>query len=190
MTEQYIKRKIKNLILDRDGTIIKEKHYLHNPDDVELLPNSVLALKKFQNRGVQFFVVTNQSGIGRGYFGIEDFYRVQTRLYELLENQGVKIKDTYFCPHAPKEFCFCRKPRPGMWLSIKEKYGLNNEETMVVGDKICDVLFGINSNLALTTLVLTGYGKQHREIYGDYFIDYVASDLLDLFLILEANGYL
>ncbi len=182
--------RIKNFILDRDGTIIEEKQYLKDPKEVQLLPNTTKALKILQDRGIELFIVTNQSGIGRGYFTIEDFYNVQSKLIRLLMEYKITIKDTLFCPHKPDDLCFCRKPRPGMWLSLREKYNLNPLETIVVGDKISDILFGINSKIGYNALVLTGYGKKYRQIYGDFFIDFVANDLLQLVEILDRDGYL
>lgn len=163
---------------------------MHNPEEIEFLPNTISALKRFQDKNRLLFIVTNQSGIGRGYFSIDDYYRVQHRLDCLLKQHGIYIKETVFCPHTPKDRCWCRKPRPGLWFVLQQKYKLDPNETIVIGDKICDVLFGINSQIAYNALVLTGYGKEHKDIYGDIFIDFVAQDLLHLYEILQSYGYL
>ena len=177
--------KIKNLLLDRDGTIIVEKHYLGNPDDVELLPNAKEALKKFTQKGIELFIVTNQSGIGRGYYKTEDFFAVQNKLYDILNKYNVKIKDIEFCPHTPSDKCTCRKPAIGMWQNLKKKYGLLENETAIVGDKLSDVYFGINAGLLIKGLVLTGYGLNEKEKCSNIKVDIIAKDLLDLYYLLD-----
>lgn len=157
---------IKNIVLDRDGTIIKDKHYLHEPDEVELLPASAEALAKLNKKGLKLFVATNQSGIGRGYFREQDYRAVQRELDSQLAAHGARISGSVFCPHAPGDNCYCRKPKTGMWTELKQKFGLNETETLVIGDKKSDVLFGRNAGLALCILVLTGHGQSEAAKAG------------------------
>jgi len=180
--------KIKNLLLDRDGTIIVEKHFLNDPKEVELLPNTGKALKKFNQKGIDLFIVTNQSGIGRGYYNTEDFFAVQNKLYDILNEYNVKIKDIEFCPHTPSDNCTCRKPAIGMWKKLKKKYGLLENETAIVGDKLSDMYFGINAGLSIKALVLTGYGLSEKEKCSNIKIDIIAKDLLDLYYLLDQQG--
>lgn len=158
--------RIANLVLDRDGTIIVEKHYLADPAGVELIPGTGEALAGLCRAGVRLFVATNQSGIGRGYYGEADYQAVQARLCELLNRAGASLCATAFCPHTPQEGCGCRKPEPGMWDLLAGKHGLDPAATAMVGDNSADVRFGRRAGLALTILVLTGHGKEHAELLG------------------------
>lgn len=158
--------RIANLILDRDGTIIADKHYLADPAGVELLPGAGQALASLCRAGVRLFVATNQSGIGRGYFGEADYRAVQSRMEELLERDGARLHAAAFCPHAPQENCACRKPAPGMWEHLVAAHGLDPAATAMAGDKAADVAFGRRAGLALAILVLTGKGREHAQRLG------------------------
>lgn len=155
-----------HIILDRDGTIIKEKNYLSDPKGVEFLPGVENALRLLSFAGAKLYIVTNQSGIGRGYFKEKEYADCAERVLELLGNEGIKIEYTTYCPHAPEENCVCRKPAVGMWNEIKDKFQISPEHTVMIGDKIADVKFGINNNFAANILILTGYGKKTAEEYG------------------------
>ncbi|WP_243364718.1 D-glycero-alpha-D-manno-heptose-1,7-bisphosphate 7-phosphatase [Fundidesulfovibrio terrae] len=157
---------IVNALVDRDGTIIVEKHYLHDPAQVELVPGAGEALGRLKRAGVRLFVVTNQSGIGRGYYSEQDFRAVQARLEELLAPYGVAFDGVAFCPHAPDERCACRKPEPGMWEELRSRHGLAPDETVMIGDNASDVAFGLASGMAQSVLVLTGHGRRFAEKLG------------------------
>ena len=165
MTKKLQLFNLKNVLLDRDGTIIEEKHYLCDPKQVEFYPESIQALSQMQAQNLDMFVVTNQSGLGRGYFKLENYWAVEQKIYAELKALGIVIKDTVFCPHTPKDNCNCRKPAPGLWQKLKTKYNLNPEQTIMIGDKISDIEFGLNSNLALSILVLTGHGKDQAKTH-------------------------
>jgi len=158
--------RVANALIDRDGTIIVERHYLHDPEQVELVPGAGEALALLSRAGVSLFVVTNQSGIGRGYYSEADFRAVQERLAELLAPFGVTFQDVAFCPHAPDEACDCRKPEPGMWNDLCAAHGLKPEETVMIGDNASDVAFGRNCGFAQSVLVLTGHGKRFAQDFG------------------------
>lgn len=183
---------IKNIVLDRDGTIIEDRHYLHDPAGVRLLPGAARALAAQSAKGIRLFVATNQSGIGRGYFRIRDYKSVQEEMLRLLACQGAGIEKSVFCPHAPEEECSCRKPKTGMWESLSRECGLRPQETAVIGDKASDILFGRNSGLGLCILVMTGDGRKEAEKLnirppaagvekipdsGPQYPDYAAADL-------------
>ncbi len=157
---------IKYLFADRDGTIIFDKHYLSKPQEVELIPDVAMALQKLQEHQIQIFLVTNQSGIGRGYFQKEDLFACQKVLEQQLLNANVHILDMAYCPHSPEDNCQCRKPRLGMWEYLQEKYYLDPKQCAMIGDKKEDVLFGINAGFAYSCLVQTGKGKSTAEQYN------------------------
>ncbi|MEG6552093.1 HAD-IIIA family hydrolase, partial [Desulfocurvibacter africanus] len=118
MTKRYV-------VLDRDGTIIVDKHYLADPEGVELLPGAVEGLARLAGAGLGLVVATNQSGIGRGYFGEEDLHLVNARLSEVLAEHGVHIERYYFCPHGPEADCACRKPCTGLLDQAARELGLD-----------------------------------------------------------------
>jgi D-glycero-D-manno-heptose 1,7-bisphosphate phosphatase len=155
--------RLRNVLLDRDGTLIEERHYLSDPDGVALIPGVAQGLHAIQNAGGRLFLVTNQSGIGRGYFDQNDFTAVQKMVEEHLSRSAITLTGQTFCPHAPEEGCSCRKPEVGMWEQLRVLHHLRPEESVMVGDKAEDILFGRRAGLALTILVLTGHGRKAAE---------------------------
>ena len=154
------------VLFDRDGTVIFDRHYLSDPDGVELIPGTGEALAHLGVAGIASYLVSNQSGIGRGYFPESGWYACQARLDELLATFGAKLEDSRFCPHDPEEHCNCRKPGTGMWESLREAHGLEASSCAMVGDKPEDLRFGINAGLAAAVLVLTGKGEKSAEKLG------------------------
>ena len=154
------------VLFDRDGTVIFDRHYLSDPAGVELIPGTGEALARLGRAGIASYLVSNQSGIGRGYFPESAWYACQERLDELLAQKGAKLEDTRFCPHDPEVSCFCRKPGTGMWESLREAHGLDASSCAMVGDKPEDLRFGINAGLAAAVLVLTGKGMKSAEKLG------------------------
>ena len=137
---------MKAIFLDRDGTIIIDKHYLHDPDQVEYFTDSFAAMKKLQEAGYELFVVTNQSGVGRGYFPIEDVYKVHDRMLRDMQEQGLKpYLDIAVSPHTPDDNSDYRKPGPQMILDLAGKHGINLSESYMLGDKISDAQAGVNA---------------------------------------------
>ena len=154
------------LLLDRDGTLIEDKHYLADPEGVSLLPGVTNALPALARKGVRFFLVSNQSGIGRGFFPAEAAQAVNARLAELLAPYGVVFTDMLFCPHAPEEGCACRKPGTAMWETLKARWQLDPATTLMLGDKEEDLLFAARAGLALRGLVLSGKGAATAQRLG------------------------
>lgn len=165
------------VFLDRDGTIIAERHYLCDPAGVELLPGAAEGLRRMRALGLPLVVVTNQSGVGRGYFGMDAVERVHGRLIELLAAEGVDIAGIYSCPHAPDESCGCRKPQPGLLRRAAGELGIDPARSFVIGDKPCDIDLGLVVS-ATTFLVRTGYGERHAQA-GDCKPHFVVTDLAE-----------
>lgn len=153
------------VFLDRDGTLIQEKDYLADPDGVVLLPGAVEALRLLRDAGLALVVVTNQSGIARGFYGMEEYHAVARRLEELLEAQGIPLDATYFCPHHPDASgpCDCRKPSPGLFRAAARHLGLDLSRSYFVGDRIRDVLPALELG-GTGILVRTGYGKEEELV--------------------------
>ena len=162
-------------LLDRDGTIIVEKHYLKSLDDLELLPGAAEGLRRLAAQGFGLIVVTNQSGIGRGLMNVEDVEAIHQQLWRRLLVEGVRIEGIYYCSHAAADNCECRKPKPGLGLQAARQHKFDLREAIVIGDKKSDIDFGRALGVARTFLVRTGYGKQFEHTAR---ADQVVSDLL------------
>ena len=147
------------VFIDRDGTIIVEKVYLSDPEGVELTPGAVDALRALSDAGFALVVVTNQAGIARGLYTVEDYHAVAARLAEVLAEGAVSIDGTYYCPHHPEWSgpCPCRKPGTGMYLEAAEDLGIDLTASFYVGDKLTDVQ---------PRLTLGGQGVLVRSGYG------------------------
>jgi D-glycero-D-manno-heptose 1,7-bisphosphate phosphatase len=161
------------VLIDRDGTLILEKHYLFNPDEVELIPGAATALKVLQQAGWGICVVTNQSGIARGYFDMNQLRSVHERLNDMLARFDVHLDGIFLCPHDPEDQCNCRKPRPGLIHQAMAEHGFGAQHAWVIGDKEVDIGLG-RAVGAGTILVRTGYGKRYEQ---DTRADFVADDL-------------
>jgi len=146
-------------LLDRDGTVIHERHYLADPADVELLPAAAQGLRRLRRMGFGLLILTNQSGLARGYFDRPQLDRIHARMQQLLAAEGVALDGIYACPHLPDANCICRKPRPGLVHQAVADYGFDPAGAIVVGDKPCDVELG-HAVGAMSFLVRTGYGKE------------------------------
>ncbi len=131
--------------LDRDGTIIHDVDYISRPDDVQLLPGAAEAIRSLNNAGVPVIVVSNQSGLGRGYFTYDDYERVRARIEELLHAAGAHVDATYICPHPPTTpaACACRKPGVGLFEQAAKEHGLDLAGSWYAGDKWRDVQPGL-----------------------------------------------
>lgn len=163
------------VLLDRDGTVIVEKHYLSDPDDVELIEGAAAGLRRLAALGLGLVLVTNQSGLARGYFDRERLDAIHRRLALRLGEHDVQLDGIYFCPHHPDAGCDCRKPRPGMAERAAAEHGFDPRRCFVVGDAAGDV--GLGRTLGATTLLVrTGYGAE-TEARADTAADHVVDDL-------------
>ena len=142
---------MKVIFLDRDGVINQEIGYLHKSKDFKFIDGVFEACNYFQSIGYKLIIITNQSGIARGYYQEEDFHILTKWMLVQFKNQAVDILDVFFCPHGPKSTCQCRKPQPGMLLEARDKYGINMEDSWLVGDKETDIdaanAAGINNTI-------------------------------------------
>ncbi|MEM7249257.1 MAG: HAD family hydrolase [Acidobacteriota bacterium] len=147
------------VLLDRDGTLNRECHYLSDPGQVELLPGVGSGLRRLREAGFGLVVVTNQSGIARGLFDEERLAAIHDRLDVLLAAEDVVIDSYHHCPHHPEEGCSCRKPGTSLVLEAALRHGFVPSECFVIGDKACDV--DLARALGATgILVRTGHGQR------------------------------
>ena len=159
----------KAAFLDRDGTIIVEKHYIANPDDVVLTEKAVEGLRAFVEAGYKLVVVTNQSGIARGLYAESDFRAVQQRLEQMLAKEGIAFDAVYYCPHHP-DFtgaCDCRKPGPGMYRRAERNLAVDLANSVYVGDRLKDVLPALEFG-GRGILLGTGYGNAEASGAPDW----------------------
>lgn len=158
--------KYKAVFLDRDGTINVEKDYLCKIEDFEFIPGAPEAIKRLKNSGYLVIVVSNQSGIARGYFDESAVDVLHQHIQTALNHFGTSIDAFYYCPHHPvqgkgeyKLQCNCRKGAPGMLLQAAEEYDINLQQSYMIGDKLADIEAGERAGCK-SLLVLTGYGDQ------------------------------
>lgn len=148
------------IFFDRDGTLITEKNYLRRPEDVAVFPGAGAALKRLADAGFQFFIVSNQSGVGRGYFTLADVDRVNEHLAREFARDGVHFGKIYIAPEAPDQPSRGRKPSPQFLFDARDEFDLNLAESFMVGDKLIDLECGWNAGVQKSILVRTGYGAE------------------------------
>jgi D-glycero-D-manno-heptose 1,7-bisphosphate phosphatase len=146
------------LLLDRDGVINEECEYLHDPKDLVVIASVAEAIAAINRRRIPVVVVTNQAGIGRGMYGVDDYHAVNRAIEAVLAKAGAHIDAWYFCPHLPDADCPCRKPRSGMLLAAAKDLDLHLGRSVLVGDKASD-LEAARTAGCRTVLVRTGYGR-------------------------------
>ena len=154
------------VFLDRDGTLIEEKEYLSDPAGVVLFAGVGAALRRLRKAGFKLVLVTNQSGIGRGYYSEADMHRVNRRLLDYLAADGVEIEKIYFAPEAPDQPSRGRKPQPQFLFDARDELGINLERSFMVGDKLADLECGWNAGVRQCILVRTGYGAELEPRLG------------------------
>jgi D-glycero-D-manno-heptose 1,7-bisphosphate phosphatase len=166
------------VFLDRDGVLIEEKNYLHRPEEVVIFPGVAPALRKLQTAGYLLCVVTNQSGVGRGYYTLKDVDAVHARLFGDLAKDGVNIAKVYVAPEAPDQPSRGRKPSPQFLFDARAEFGLDLAGSYMVGDKLIDLECGWNAGVKKCFLVRTGYGaRTEREHTQDIAAAVVVDDL-------------
>lgn len=148
------------VFLDRDGTLIEERNYLSKPEDVILLPGAARAVKALRDAGFKLFIISNQSGIGRGLFTREDLTRVEGRMAELFAAEGASFDKIYCAPEAPNEPSRGRKPSPQFLFDARDEFNIVLAESYVIGDKWIDLECGWNAGVKKSILVRTGYGRK------------------------------
>lgn len=176
------------VFIDRDGTLSEEVGYVNHPERLRLLPGSAEAVRLLNAAGLRAVVITNQSGVARGYFSEEVLHAVNAKLLADLKAAGAFLDGLYVCPHHPTEGkppyrarCGCRKPKPGLLRRAAEELGLDLATSYTIGDKSSDVALGKRMGLT-SILVLTGYGLgewEYRRPEWRCQPDHVAADLLD-----------
>ena len=152
------------VLLDRDGTLIRNVPFLHDPAKVEILPGVIEGLLKLQAAGLRLAIVTNQQGIGLGYYTVQDFIAVNQRLLRELGARGVRISKIYFCPHSLGEQCSCRKPATGMITRAMRDFDAAPEQTFLAGDSDDDMQAGADAGCHTVRVDEGGFGAAVEQI--------------------------
>ncbi len=167
------------VFLDRDGTINEDRDYIGDVDDVILIEGAAEAIKRLNNIRVPVIVITNQSGIGRGFYAEAELRAVNHRLMALLKTKEAHIEGLYYCPHLPQDKCGCRKPETALLQRAAQEHSIDLSKSVMIGDKNSDMELGRRAGTK-TILVLTGYGEVTRktiEAGVEKAPDYIAEDL-------------
>jgi D-glycero-D-manno-heptose 1,7-bisphosphate phosphatase len=175
-SERTASRPKRAVFLDRDGTIVVEQNYLSDPARVEVFPGAATALRRLSDASFLLFMVTNQSGIGRGYFTVADMELVNARLCAELAVEGVHFQKIYFAPEAPGQPSRGRKPSPQFLFDARDEFGLDLGESYVIGDKLSDLECGWNAGVRKTLLVRTAYGAEWESKLGGALANAVVVD--------------
>ena len=166
---------IKAVFLDRDGTIARDVNYCRRVEDFEILPSVPEAIKLLNENGFKVVVITNQSGIARGYFTEETLAQIHQRMREKLAKHGTKVDAIYYCPHHPGDRCECRKPKTALFGRATEELDINLSHSFVIGDTQMDI--GAGKTLGCKTVLVTTGPKKGNDVIDPP--DYIAVNLLD-----------
>lgn len=161
---------MKAVFLDRDGVINKESGYLYKASSIEFIDGVFEACKFFQSNDYQIIIVTNQSGISRGFYSEQDYQILKKWMINQFLIKGVDILDIFHCPHIPKSNCNCRKPKPGMLLKAKKLYSLDMQSSWMIGDKEHDIQAANNSGISQTILVQSGHKIDEKNSNAKYIL--------------------
>ena len=162
---------IKTIFLDRDGVINKEINYLHKIDDFEFIDGVFESCQYLISLDYQIIVITNQSGISRGYYTEKDFQIITEWMIAEFQKNDIIILDIFHCPHLPNSNCNCRKPKPGMLLDAKYKHNIDMQNSWLIGDKEIDIIAANSSGITNTILVKSGHKINEVDSNAKYFLD-------------------
>ena len=148
------------IFVDRDGTLIEDRGYAYEIDQYARIPGALEGLKLLVEDGYRIAIVTNQSGLARGYFSLEQYHAFDAHLRSDFETHGVPIDQTLYCPHLPTEGCACRKPAPGLLMQAEHELSADLSQSWVIGDKPSDIELAERAGCR-SVYLLTGQGQAH-----------------------------
>lgn len=163
------------VFVDRDGTMAKDVHYCSCPEDFELFPNTAKAIKLLNEHGFKVIIITNQSGIARGYFTEETLARIHEKMKMELAKEGARIDAIYYCPHHPDDNCDCRKPKPKLAFQAVNSHQVDLKQSFMIGDLPMDIELGRTIGCRTILVGNTPSGPDSERASSDA----VASDLLE-----------
>ena len=146
-------KKNRAVFIDRDGVVNHDFGYVFRWEDFKFIDGAIEAMKILKKNNFLIFIVTNQSGISRGYYSEEDLFLLNKQLCDYLSFNGINIEGIYYCPHRPEEKCVCRKPSPGLILRAAREHAINLQRSCMIGDKMSDVESGIRAGVGMNILI-------------------------------------
>jgi D-glycero-D-manno-heptose 1,7-bisphosphate phosphatase len=162
---------IKTIFLDRDGVINKDKNYVYKVEDFEFIDGVFTACKYLLAQNYKIIIVTNQSGIGRGYYSEKDFDNINAWMLKQFRKNDVNILDVFHCPHIPEANCNCRKPKPGMFHEAKNKHSIDLEKSWMIGDSERDITAANLAGIKNTILVNSRNKIEKKSSNAVFFLD-------------------
>jgi len=162
---------IKTIFLDRDGVVNKEVRYLYRLSDFEFIDGIFDACLYFQKLEYKIVIITNQSGIARGYYNENDYRKLTEWMLGQFNDNGINILDTFYCPHDPASLCECRKPKPGMFIEAKDKYNISMKDSWMIGDSESDIKAANAAGISKTILVRSGHRVDESNSNSTFTID-------------------
>ena len=173
------------IFVDRDDTIMVDVKYCADPDMVRLIPGASEGLRALREAGYRVVIVTNQSGVGRGYFDVKTLKRVHNRLRDELRREGADYDAIYYCPHTPEEDCNCRKPKPGLLLKAASDMNIDLGASYTVGDRDLDI--GAGRAAGTKTILVSGTNRPDNS-GSDSLADFVAPNLAEAARLILSNS--
>ena len=162
---------MKAIFLDRDGVINQDMNYVYKIKDFKFIDGIFDTCNVFQSLKYQIIIITNQSGIARGYYQEKDFHILTKWMLEQFNNKGIKILDVFFCPHGPYSTCKCRKPKPGMFLEARDKYNINMQDSWLIGDRELDITAANAAGIKKTILINSGHNANKMSTKAKFILD-------------------
>ena len=162
---------IKTIFLDRDGVINKEVRYLFRLSDFEFIDGVFDACLYFQKLSYKIIIISNQSGIARGYYNENDYQKLTKWMLGQFNDNGINILDIFYCPHSPESLCECRKPKPGMLIEAEYKYNISMKDSWMIGDKETDIKAANLAGITNTILVRSGHLVDKSNSKSKFTID-------------------
>jgi len=168
---------IKTIFLDRDGVINEEVNYLYQIENFKFIDGVFEACLHFQRLNYKIIIVSNQSGIARGYYSENDYKRLTTWMLDQFCHKNIAVLDTFYCPHGPDSKCYCRKPKPGMFIAAKNKYNINMKKSWMIGDKETDIESANLAGISNTILVRSGHLINESDSKSKYIMDSIKDSI-------------
>ena len=168
---------IKTIFLDRDGVINKEVNYLHKIEDFKFIEGVFDACQFYEKLKFKIIIVSNQSGISRGYFKEEEYQILSRWMLKIFKEKHINILDIFHCPHGPNSNCECRKPKPGMFFQAMEKYNIDFNKSWMIGDKETDIQAANLAGISNTILVKSGHLIEPEKSNALFIIDSIKDSI-------------
>ena len=168
---------IKTIFLDRDGVINKEVNYLCKIKDFEFINGVFEACLQYQELNYQIIIISNKSGISRGFFSDEDYHILNDWMISQFKSKGIKILNSFYCPHLPQSSCNCRKPNSGMLLEANRAHNINFTKSWMIGDKETDIQAANSAGIKNTILVRSGHTIDETRSNASYIIDSIKESI-------------